>query len=155
MVEFYLIARLWVCLNMKLNNRLDFNMYMSLFFLFLTILTFLLAYFCSKKTIPQETQSFAEQSFEIKDPHSIHVLIKEWVIKNKRLSIIHESSDYYLVNESPTLLSYGYFYHIHVLTEAKKTIIKISLQAKLVSSPYDKKIIYTRFCENLELKNVS
>lgn len=130
-------------------------MFMSLFFLKLSILTYFLGHFWAKRTLPSKHNSLTKSYTFAGSKEDFSKLIYSWVQKNTRLSIREATQNHFLINENPGLLSYGYFYHISLEKFGKNTKVHFAIQAKLIGSPMESQNFSKELIDELELKNVS
>ena len=128
-------------------------MFMSLFFLKLSLLTYFLGHYWAKKTQPNKHLSFSHSHFFTGNTQDFKKVLQKWLTNNSRLELVKESQELYVLSEKPGLLSYGYFYHITTEEMGEKLKVNISVQAKLVSSPIDKNHFSKQLADDLELDN--
>ena len=127
---------------------------MSLFFIFLSILTYVFSHYWAKRTRPDQAHSFNQTQYFSGSLKEFQEHFKKVISKNPRLQIIEHSSTHYLVNESPGTLTYGYFYHIKCEQKEEHLIINILAQPKLISHHNDKNKLQDKLFSGMEFQDV-
>lgn len=107
-------------------------MFMSVFFLSFSVLTFILSHWRAKRTKPalhqfQWTKSFSGNLNEFTEKLLLRVQ------STPELLLLERGKFYFLIGQEPTAFEYGAFYKIHCKEIDNQLIIKVSYQSKLVS----------------------
>ena len=130
-------------------------MYMSLFFLSLTIVTYTLSVLRAKNSSPDRNKFSTKKNINFYgQKEKFENRLADWAKNNPRFNYTKKSNHHFIIEEKTHLFSYGYFYHF-LLTEKKECLtIEIIVQPKLISSVTDKLNLFS-FLEDTEIKNAS
>lgn len=130
-------------------------MYMSLFFLLLSLITYAFSHLWAKRTRPLSQNSYTKQWIYHGSVCDFKHLLVEWVQKQSHFHLIVSKENDFVISEQARWLSYGGFHHLRITQKPDALIVELSFQPKLISTGLDYKLIEDQFIEEKKLENVS
>lgn len=127
---------------------------MSLFFLNLSLCAYAVTVFIAKRTAPQRDFVFSKTTIWQKSKMEFDQQVQTWLNRNPNKVLIFKNKNSYIVSVNPSWITFGYFYHIDIQENADHLMVQVSLQAKLVSNPFDESQFNRTIAEEFQLKDV-
>lgn len=119
---------------------------MSLLFLKLTFITFWLSHWRARKTRPNTKEAYQFTSLFHGSRDDFYNKLNFTLLNKKNFLLLEKTPNKCLISESPSLFSFGSFYHIKLKTTEQGLLVCIHVQPKLVShSDEQKKEIKNKF----------
>ncbi|MEM7645425.1 MAG: hypothetical protein AAF203_00835 [Pseudomonadota bacterium] len=128
---------------------------MSLFFLNLSLITYVIGYFWARATRPTPGKYESVQFLFHGNREELKICLNEWITRLPSTSILKLDSTQIIVNQRTRGLRFGAFYFFELIPVPEGTLIKISRQAKLVSIPISQSLLIKNIPQLLEPFDVS
>lgn len=130
-------------------------MFMSLFFLAITIITYVLSHFWARTTQPCKKFTAQTHYLFTGTQGDFYEYLYHWLSENKNIQLIKESDKQFILVEPSGWFSYGGFHHINLQENEVGLMVTISFQPKLVSTPMDEYFIQQKLLKDLKIEKVS
>ena len=114
----------------------------------------MLTHYMAKKTVPNQSHNFYQEKYFSGSLKEFATHIKKNIANNPHLHLIENSSSHYIITESASLFSYGYFYYVQCKEDGQQLIVTVKAQAKLVAHSKDKKTLQKKLFSNIEFNDV-
>jgi hypothetical protein len=112
-------------------------MFISIFFVGLTILFHSLCWWRAKQARPQANYFFTKKALFKGSTDQFTQLIELWVQRNSRLAIYQSAQTDIIVEEKTSLLSYGLFYSFQLKPHQDHWQVDIGVEAKLIPLSFE------------------
>lgn len=127
---------------------------MSLLFLGLTVITFLVSHFWAGKNRPKRpSRPTAELLFNGFSEEFIKNL-QQALQNNKRLKLLKWTKTEIIISENAGLFRYGTFYHLDLNNRRNDILVLVYIQPKLIGPQHDISPSVLELFKKIELKNV-
>ena len=121
---------------------------MTVFFFYLTCVTYFLSHSWAKKTQPQDQQGLS-RNFVIKGaPEAFSQALESWANKQPLMEIIEMGKDQALFEKQASWFSYGYYLHVNW---GNTDNVQVRVQAKLVTTSVSHQLLDKKLPQDLPL----